>query len=141
MTNLSDIELFSIIKNSKAREDWREKYQSAKNYMNAQSTVPSVLIEVAAQHPLTDGKYPNEEFTKRLLLGIQLFENERKSGNNAEIYVPGSIHSYMGVADQISLSEAGKQFLIKKNIPSEAIRGDELNSKYKGERGVYSSAD
>ena len=51
-----------------------------------------VLIEVAAQHPLINGK-PGEEFEHRLKKGIQIYNAEKEKGNNPIIYVPGSLHS------------------------------------------------
>ena len=102
-----------------------------------------VLIEIAAQHPLIDGK-PGTEFEKRLLKGIELYNDELKKGNQVIFYVPGSIHSIKKedkwVTDENSLSTAGKNFLLEHGIPEECIRSDETNNKYKKD-GVYNSGD
>jgi hypothetical protein len=129
------------IGSEKDREYWEDKHIQAVSFMESRASLPAILIEVAAQHPLTDGYLPNEEFEKRLLLAKELYEQETRAGNRVEVYVPGSIHMYEGTADKISLSEAGREFLIEKGVPSESIRGDDLNKRYKGEEGVYNSAD
>ena len=46
-----------------------------------------------------------------------------------------------GISDKISLSEAGKAFLINHGIPQDHIFGNEMNIKYKGDQGVYNSSD
>ena len=43
--------------------------------------------------------------------------------------------------DKISLSEAGKRFLIRNGVSEEHIFANEMNEKYKGESGVYNSTD
>ena len=53
---------------SKNYEIWKEKSARAKANMELKQGNNGVLIEVAAQHPLKDGCWPNEEFEKRLLL-------------------------------------------------------------------------
>ncbi len=123
------------------REYWERKYAVARSFMELRRSIPASLIEVAAQHPLIEGEIPNEEFTKRLLLGKRLYEEESGAGKRVEIYLPGSRHVHKGVADKISLSEAGARFLLKQGVPGDVIRGDDLNNKYKGEKGVYNSAD
>jgi hypothetical protein len=126
---------------SQDREYWERKYDAAKQFMQVRRSIPAVLIEVAAQHPLRNGEIPNEEFRQRLLLGKQLYEQEISAGKRVEIYVPGSRHVYEGVADRISLSEAGTQFLLQQGIPNDRVHGDDLNTLYKGNKGVYNSAD
>jgi hypothetical protein len=123
------------------RDYWESKYKEAKSFMDSRQSFPSTLIEVAAQHPLVDGEYPNEEFEKRLLLSRQLYDQERANGNEVEIYVPGSVHMFNGKTDSISLSEAGSRFLQRISIPKEIIRGEDLNERFKGLEGVYNSAD
>ncbi|MBH8552678.1 hypothetical protein I8751_09890 [Nostocaceae cyanobacterium CENA357] len=123
------------------RQYWEEKFEIAKKFMEERSNIPAVLIEVAAQHPLLDGEKPNEEFTKRLLLAKTLYKQESNAGKHVEIYVPGSRHRHEGVVDKVSLSEAGMIFLEQQGISREIIHGDDLNFKYKGDRGVYNSAD
>ena len=80
---------------------WQDKLHTAIGNMNDVASNESVLIEVAAQHPLIDGTTPNSEFAARLDESIELLN---KIGSNAHIYVPGSRHSYNGIDDKISLS-------------------------------------
>lgn len=47
----------------------------------------------------------------------------------------------MGVVDKVSLSEAGKHFLIEQGISESNIFAEDMNHKYKGEIGVYNSTD
>jgi hypothetical protein len=128
----------------KSRSDmvqaWRAKYLAAQAAMSKRAGNSSVLIEIAAQHPLRNGLYPNDEFRSRLDRGRELFETS-KTGGNVEIYVPGSRHVFEGRADKISLSEAGRCYLIEQGVPAFAIHGEDLNVKYKGKAGVYGSAD
>lgn len=120
---------------------WQGLYKKAKNNMHLAKEKSGVLIEVAAQHPLINGEKPNEEFEKRLLLAIQLFNEETAKGKDVYIYVPGSIHMDNGVVDKVSLSGAGKHFLIEHGISEKNIFADDMNDKYKGEAGVYNSTD
>ena len=129
------------IETAQKRKYWEQKFETAKSFMELRLSIPAVFIEVAAQHPLIDGEKPNEEFTKRLLLAKKLYEQESNSGRHVEIYVPGSRHVYEGVADKISLSEAGGRFLEQQGISRQVIHGEDLNIKYKGDKGVYNSAD
>lgn len=119
---------------------WKQKYAAAKATMQSRGAKNTVLIEIAAQHPLIHGEEPNEEFEKRLMLGVRLYKEiiEKKS---VYFYVPGSRHMDNGVADKISLSEAGKRFLIAKGIPENVIFADDMNTKFKGASGVYNSTD
>lgn len=102
-----------------------------------------VLIEVAAQHPLINGK-PGEEFEYRLKKAIQIYNMEKEKGNYPIIYIPGSLHSVKKngewETDEKSLSQAGKIYLIEKGIPEGNIRSDESNERFK-EDGVYNSGD
>lgn len=120
---------------------WQELYKKAKDNMHTVEGKVGVLIEVAAQHPLIDGDKPNEEFSKRLLLAAKLFNEEIAKGKSVHLYVPGSIHMDQGIADKVSLSEAGKIFLMEQGISSDYIYADDMNLKYKGEKGVYNSTD
>lgn len=124
-----------------SRELWEEKYEQAKQFMQERKDISKTLIEIAAQHPLKNGTYPNEEFTKRLLFGKSLYDEETKQGNDVDIYVPGSRHMLNGISDKISLSQAGVIFLREQGIPEEALHGEDLNQQYKGNKGVYNSAD
>jgi len=101
----------------------------------------SVLIEVAAQHPLVNGTKPGSEFTARLDRGIELFRALQKEYQLVEMYVPGSRHAHLGTADDLSLSNAGTAYLREAGIPPEVLHGDDLNTTYKGNAGVYNSAD
>ena len=118
---------------------WNEKINNIVDVGNKRK----VLIEIAAQHPLIDGK-PGSEFEQRLKKGIELYNKETEKGNTVTIYIPGSIHSIKKdgkwVTDLVSLSEAGKNFLIENGIPNDDIKADDANEKYK-ENGVYNSAD
>lgn len=126
------------------KNKWTEYYKIAKENINNASKSNNrgskILIEVAAQHPLLDGEKPNHEFEKRLDLAIKLY-NEKSQNNDVNIYVPGSLHQYKGVQDIISLSAAGKKYLISKGIPEIDILSEEMNLKYKGNDGVYNSSD
>lgn len=70
-----------------------------------------VLVEVAAQHPLKESKFPGEEYAKRLDIACELIDED------TYIYLPGSLH----IPDKISLSEAGKEYLLKKGVPEDKI--------------------
>ena len=70
-----------------------------------------VLIEVAAQHPLKEGKFPGEEYAKRLDIACELIDED------TYIYLPGSLH----IPDEMPLSEAGKEYLLKKGVSEDRI--------------------
>lgn len=123
-----------------AYNEWMKKQEDAKNFMKSRES-NKILIEVAAQHPLLDGLYPNEEFAKRLDLAIELYEKAIKEEKQVEFYVPGSLHQHNGVVDKIPLATAGKNYLLSKGIPENIIRADDLNKKYMKNLGVYNSAD
>jgi hypothetical protein len=101
----------------------------------------TVLIEVAAQHPLKSDGTPEDEFAKRLDCAIRLYNDLINSGKVVKMYVPGSIHCTSGVADPVSLSSSGCKYLLEHGIPENALYGDNMNKKYKGDDGVYNSAD
>lgn len=121
--------------------EWIEKQEKAKEFMQQRKNSNKVLIEVAAQHPLVDGLYPNEEFTKRLDTAINIYKNKLLENKEVEIYVPGSLHMYKGVADKISLAEAGVNYLVNKGINPQILHGEDLNIKYMKGLGCYNSAD
>jgi hypothetical protein len=123
------------------RADWDQKYAAAKELMQSRLSIPKVLIEVGAQHPLVRGTEPGEEFSARLLLAKKLFEEKTTQGLHVEIYVPGSRHMHQGVADTVSLARAGVMFLEQQGLPKENLHGPDLNERYKGDQGVYNSAD
>lgn len=120
---------------------WMERYNIAKKNIMSAKEKSDILIEVAAQHPLIDGKYPNDEFKKRLDLSMELYYKYKKNGKIVKIYVPGSIHQKDGIADLISLSESGFNYLVEHKIPKTDIYADEANKMYKGSEGVYNSSD
>jgi hypothetical protein len=109
--------------------------------MQSRRNEDSVLIEIAAQHPLANGDQPGSEFTARLDQGAELFRRFEALVPRVEIYVPGSRHVHEGVADTVSLSQAGTAYLLRLGILGESLHGDDLNLRYKGDAGVYNSAD
>jgi hypothetical protein len=123
-------------------EFWNNLQIKAKeNMIRHEKTGHGVLIEVAAQHPLIDGLFPNEEFEKRLQAAIELYQQNKAKGILTKIYVPGSLHMADGVADKRSLSEAGGLYLAEHGVSKEDIYGEDMNFKYKGKEGCYNSAD
>lgn len=120
---------------------WLDKYTKALETMEkSRKSGAGILIEVAAQHPLKDGMYPAEEFEARLNLGLKLY-NEFANKDVVKFYIPGSRHQENGKADLVSLSEAGKNYLIAKGVPAENIFADDANFEIMGEKGVYNSTD
>lgn len=130
---------------SEARRRWEQKLAQAREATAARQSIRKDLIEVAAQHPLIDRTRPGEEFIARLHLGIELYRRSQAAGAVCEIYVPGSRHMDEGIEDAVSLSEAGARYLRAHGVPAQAVRGDDLNDRYKGptapQPGVYCSAD
>lgn len=125
-----------------AKREWQELYNNAKlNTEYHNQYYSDVLIEVAAQHPLMKDGTPGNEFMKRLDCAMELYHKLVSDGNNVRIYVPGSLHQYNGHADSLSLSAAGIAYLISKGINKEHLLGEEKNNYYKGDKGVYNSAD
>ena len=120
---------------------WLDKYTKALSAIEtSKKNGHGVLIEIAAQHPLKEGKYPAEEFQKRLDLGIKLYK-ELSAHQEVKFYVPGSKHQENGTADLVSLAEAGKNYLISKGIPQQNIFADDANYEIMGKKGVYNSTD
>lgn len=120
---------------------WKKLYEDAKANMRDVKDKSGTLIEVAAQHPLLDGERPNEEFEKRLQLAIDIYRQELMENKKVKIYVPGSIHMDNGIVDKCSLSEAGKKYLVDNGVNPNDIYADNMNIKYKGDKGVYNSTD
>lgn len=120
---------------------WKEKYERAQVNTANVSGRSGILIEVAAQHPLLGKRYPNEEFEKRLLMAEKLYNRARRNNEVVKVYVPGSIHRFEGVCNEISLSSAGTHFLKDLGIPEDDLYGDDANLKFKGSEGVYNSSD
>lgn len=129
------------MENERLYKIWKQMYANAKENMMEKKHNEAILIEIAAQHPLINGEEPNEEFRKRLLLGIDIYKEKKQKTEQVHIYVPGSRHMEKGIVDKIPLSEAGKRFLISKGIPADSIFSDDMNIKYKGDIGVYNSTD
>lgn len=93
-------------------DQWKEKEMEAKfKSKGRRNLYKKILVEVAAQHPLKEGKFPGEEYAKRLDISCELM------GEDVYIYLPGSLH----VPDEISLSEAGKEYLLKKGVPEDRL--------------------
>ena len=120
---------------------WQQMTADAKANMARHRGRPGLLIEVAAQHPLDGGLTPGPEFRARLEAAVTAYRLEVEQGHAVKIYVPGSRHEFEGVADEVSLSTAGVTYLKSLGIPESDLFGDDANEKYKGEEGVYSSAD
>ena len=128
--------------NNELFAEWQKKYHYARSRMRASSDKSGILIEVAAQHPLKEGTSPNEEFTARLDFAFDLYNKLLDRGvEPVKIYVPGSIHMYNGICDEVSLSAAGCSYLVKRGISREDLFGDDANLNYKGQAGVYNSSD
>lgn len=93
-------------------DQWKEKELEAKcNSKGRKNLYKKILVEVAAQHPLREGKFPGEEYAKRLDIACELM------GEDVYIYLPGSLH----IPDEIPLGEAGKEYLLKKEVPEDRI--------------------
>ena len=93
-------------------DQWKEKEMEAKCKSKGRKNLyKKVLIEVAAQHPLKEGKFPGEEYAKRLDIACELIDED------TYIYLPGSLH----IPDEMPLSEAGKEYLLKKGVPEDRI--------------------
>lgn len=121
------------------RLEWLNKEKMAIAYMEgkrADSSNTGVLIEIAAQHPLTKGINPGKEYKARLDFAITLGRRLKSHGQNVDYFVPGSRHT----GDKISLSEAGKKYLLKNKINENNILAEEVFTEYKDD-GVYNSAD
>ena len=127
---------------SEADTYWKSKAESGIHDVSSKK----VLIEVAANHPLIEGK-PGKEFTEHLEQAIELYYLELEKGNEPIIYVPGSLHYIVNKetgkadVDMQPLSEAGKEYLISRGIPASSIRANVVNLDIKGEDGVYNSGD
>lgn len=122
--------------------EWQGKLHRALAQTKNSSSRNGVLIETAAQHPLKEGRLPNEEFSARLEKALDLYLQIREQSTEpVKIYVPGSVHMYDNQADAVSLSEAGCLYLLNRGIPKEDLFGDDANALYKGTEGVYNSSD
>ena len=144
----TDVSDFSFnLEKTNALKLWNDHEVEAEKNMNKHQIYKDVLIEVASQHPLNSDGTPLYEFAKRLDYAYELYNKLQKKSTednitrNIKIYVPGSLHLYDGIPDKCSLSESGKNYLINKGIPENDILADDYNQKYKGDKGVYNSAD
>lgn len=127
-----------------AKQYWKELQASAKSkQIEHISRGKGILIEAAAKHPLVMGRFPDAEFSERLNYAAELYHRFRTNEKDLPvmIYVPGSRHRSGTMSDCVSLSAAGREYLLEKGIPSEDVLGDEENRRYKGDDGVYNSAD
>ena len=120
---------------------WTKLLHAAQERMTQADISDGLLIEVAAQHPLVEGMYPNAEFSARLDAAADRYRLECMNGYTVKIYVPGSRHMCNGIPDNISLSQAGSRYLESVGIPSCDIYGDEANQRFKGDSGVFNSSD
>lgn len=109
-----------------------------------------VFIEVAAQHPLKEGLYPDWEFearlheaVKRLLDPKTHLDNPHLHPKQVHIYVPGGRHKKDGVEDKVSLSEAGITWLKEHDcgLHTQLHGGDELNRRLTNGRGIFNGED
>lgn len=125
-----------------AEQYWKERYAEAEQNMKIHNRYNGILIEVAAQHPLKEHIAPGVEFEARLDRAAELYESFKATGRTVKIYVPGSLHHDVRLGfDDIPLSTAGVEYLKNKGIPKKDLLGDDMNRKYKGDDGVYNSAD
>lgn len=93
-------------------DQWKEKELEAKCKSKGRKNLyKKTLVEVAAKHPLREGKFPGEEYAKRLDIACELVDED------TYIYLPGSLHA----PDDIPLSEAGKEYLLKKGVPEDRL--------------------
>ena len=125
-----------------SKQYWKNKLAIAKDNMADRAEIyDGVLIEVAAQHPLFRKSEPNAEFKQRLDKAIEIYKLFKEKDIPVSIYLPGSRHKYKGIADNISLSQAAVNYLLSQGIPNDVLLGDDYNLRYKGDDGVYNSAD
>ncbi len=130
------------LEKDQAQAYWQSRLQTARQFMlSRRGQYDSLLIEVAAQHPLKKGLLPGEEFRRRLDLAVTLYEKYTDQGLEVCLYVPGSRHRHGTAVDKVSLSKAGTDYLLKQGIPAENLLGEDVNRQYKGDAGVYNSAD
>lgn len=129
-----------FLEKANGKDYWMNLYEIAEKNMQINPSKNKILIQVAAQHPLDEGR-PGPEFAARLDYAKRLFDSFKAEGKEVFIYVPGSEHLYNGVPDGISLSDSGKRYLTEKGIDPAFIYGDDKNREYMHEYGVYNSSD
>lgn len=93
------------------------------------------LIVVHAQHPLINRVTPGLAFRERLDAAAELAEN-----TDSDIYVAGSRHRSGMINDNLSLSQAGKTYLVKAGMPEDRIHGEDWSARFRP-AGVYCAAD
>ena len=144
--NLQEAIIVLILKSIPFTKDEADIYWKNKAKSGIHKETKKVLIEVAAIHPLINGK-PGKEFEEHLEKAIELYNEELEKGNNPIIYVPGSLHYVIDqktgkpAVDSQPLSEAGKKYLLKHGIREESIKANIANLDIKREDGVYNSGD
>ena len=117
---------------------WRERFTAAREFMASREGRPKALIVATAQHPLIDGHEPNEEFATRLAVARNHAHAVRLHGVPVEVYVPGSRQKQDGIA----LADAGEAWLRANGLPPDVtIHASAANEQYRGDYGVYNSAD
>ena len=139
LSEAGDFQAF-FLENQAAEEYWKKLYAEAKANSLGRAG-EAELIEVAAQHPLRPDGRPGAEFARRLDKARELYFKLRETDTPCAIYIPGSVHCYRGKADPCSLSEAGRAYLTAAGIPPEDLLGEAENRRYKGDQGVYNTAD
>lgn len=96
----------------------------------------ATLIVVHAQHPLEGGETPGGDFQERLDRAVELYKGMGDAAMKAvQLFVPGSLHR----GDNVSLAQAGAEYLVGNGIDQGRIYGDDWNSLLHG--GVYCGAD
>lgn len=123
---------------------WKNYYKKALAHTNEllhDSNRAGTLIEVSAQHPLVNGREPNEEYKARLDKATELYYLMKKDNREVKLYTTGSRHTYNGIADKVSLSAAGKRYLYKQGINPSDIYAEEVEHKYTQKSGIYCSED
>ena len=134
-------EIVDLGERTELEKEWKEKYALARKKLDKRQRLKSfVLIEIAAQHPL-NGSQPGEEFRARLDYGFHLYQQLSQEGKEVSIYVPGSVHLNHGVAEPVSLSEAGCRYLLDLGVPELCLLGENENQEYMQGMGVYNSCD
>lgn len=142
MIEMVDKHFEAILAKESPDEYWEKKKAEAAENMCAHAGGKRLLIECAAQHPLTESGEPGHEFAVRLDAAARLYLELTERGESVDIYVPGSLHAMNGVPDKCALAEAGCRYLEKKHgIPKKCLLGEAENARYKGDAGVYNSAD
>lgn len=96
------------------------------------NALPLALFSVHAQHPLVNGILPGLEFSARLRAVGEAYQAQYEThGRRILIYVAGSRHMYEGIADGVSLSAAGTQYLEDHfDIPRAVLHGEDWDEAF-----------